>query len=243
MYAYAKYWFFHRLVASALVGVLALGVLSLLPAADTSARPMLELGAMSGAARVIDGDTIVIDGRHIRLEGIDAPERGQRCGRWLFGTWDCGTAASEALHKFLAAGAVGCESRGNDKYGRMLGICFVNGEDVNAKMVRQGYAWAFVKYSQTYVREESEAREAGVGIWQGKAEPAWLYREKRWAGAETAAPNGCAIKGNISSHGRIYYMPWSPGYAMVKIEEGKGERWFCSEAEAAGAGWRPVLTH
>jgi hypothetical protein len=35
-------------------------------------------------------------------------------------------------------------------------------------------------------------------------------------------------------------MPWSPWYASVKIDEGKGERWFCSEAEAQAAGWRPV---
>jgi endonuclease YncB( thermonuclease family) len=241
MYAYAKYLLFRRSVASALVGVLAFGALSLLPAPETSARPALELGAASGTARVIDGDTIVIDGRHIRLEGIDAPEHGQTCARWLFGTWDCGTAAAEKLKSLIAAGPVTCESRGDDKYGRMLGICYVNGVDINAKMVREGLAWAFVKYSQSYVHEEEAARAAGIGIWQGKSEPAWLYRENRWAGAEYSAPNGCAIKGNVTSHGHIYYMPWSPRYGTVKIDEARGERWFCSEAEAIAAGWRAAI--
>jgi hypothetical protein len=63
----------------------------------------------------------------------------------------------------------------------------------------------------------------------------------RWAAAEPSAPEGCAIKGNVTSNGRIYHMPWSPWYAKVRIEPAKGERWFCSEAEAAGAGFRPAM--
>ncbi len=110
-------------------------------------------------------------------------------------------------------------------------------------MVREGLAWAFVKYSQSYVQQEAEARLARVGIWQGDAEPAWVYREKRWAGAEQEAPKGCAIKGNVTEHGHIYHMPWSPWYGKVKIEETKGERWFCSESEAIAAGWRPAALH
>ena len=58
-----------------------------------------------------------------------------------------------------------------------------------------------------------------------------------------AAPEGCAIKGNVTRNGRIYHMPWSPWYAQIKMEPDKGKRWFCSEAEAVAAGWRPVLAH
>ncbi|MEI9901227.1 MAG: thermonuclease family protein [Hyphomicrobium sp.] len=237
-----KYWLTRRTVASALVGVVALGFLLLLPGRDIAARPSSEHGSISGAARVIDGDTIAIEGRSIRLEGIDAPEHGQTCGRRFFGTWKCGAAAAAALADLIAGRVVTCESRSNDKYGRMLGICFVDGDDISAKMVREGFAWAFVKYSQSYAREEAAARASRAGIWTGEAEPAWVYREKRWAGAEQGAPNGCAIKGNLTAYGRIYYMPWSPRYAMVKIEEQKGEHWFCNEAEAVAAGWRPAAT-
>jgi endonuclease YncB( thermonuclease family) len=243
MYAYTKRWLFRRPVASALVGVLALGVLSLMPGRETAAREVAVSGDLTGPARVIDGDTIVIDGRHIRLEGIDAPETAQTCGRRLLGWWNCGRAAANALDKLVAGHNVTCESRGTDKYNRMLGICFVDGRDINAEMVRQGFAWAFVKYSKTYVQQEAEARASHVGIWQGESEPAWVYREKRWAGAEPTAPGGCAIKGNVTEHGHIYHMPWSPWYGKVKIEEAKGERWFCTEAEAIAAGWRPAAMH
>ena len=57
------------------------------------------------------------------------------------------------------------------------------------------------------------------------------------------APSGCAIKGNVTKNGRIYHMPWSPWYAQIKIEPDKGKRWFCTEAEALAAGWRPVQAH
>jgi hypothetical protein len=69
------------------------------------------------------------------------------------------------------------------------------------------------------------------------------FRDKRWASAETAAPNGCAIKGNVTAHGHIYHMPWSPWYGKVRIDPTKGERWFCSESEAKAAGWRPAAAY
>lgn len=240
MYAHAKHLLSRRLAASALVGIVALGILAVLPAREIAARAATERNAVSGVAHVVDGDTIGIRGLHVRLEGIDAPEHGQTCGRRDFGTWKCGEAAGEALHALVANRVVSCENRGRDKYGRMLGICYVDGHDINAEMVREGFAWAFVKYSKSYVREEAEARAERAGIWSGEAQPAWLYREQRWAGAAYTAPAGCAVKGNINARERIYYTPWSSGYAAVKIEEAKGERWFCSEAEAIAEGWRPA---
>ena len=79
----------------------------------------------------------------------------------------------------------------------------------------------------------------------GKARPsrAWEFRAHRWAGAEQDAPKGCAIKGNVTAHGRIYHMPWSPWYGKIRIDEAKGKRWFCTEAEALAAGWRPAAVH
>jgi endonuclease YncB( thermonuclease family) len=198
---------------------------------------------LSGAATVIDGDTIDIAGTRVRLEGIDAPEAGQTCGGKWFGTWDCGTAARNALQKLVARERVDCENAGHDKYGRMLGLCSVGGRDINAEMVREGLAWAFVKYSTTYVEAEAEARTRKAGIWQGEAEPAWVYREKRWAHAENEAPEGCAIKGNVTDRGHIYHMPWSPWYTKVRVDPARGERWFCSEREALAAGWRPAAVN
>jgi hypothetical protein len=90
------------------------------------------------------------------------------------------------------------------------------------------------------VTVEADARTRKVGVWQGPAEAPWDFRHGEWKTAEVAAPKNCAIKGNISSHGHIYHMPWSPWYDRVRIDESRGERWFCSEAEAQAAGWRPA---
>jgi endonuclease YncB( thermonuclease family) len=239
MCAYPR-WYARRSVASALVGVLAIIPLLLIPARHSAAYGGPPENSLSGFARVIDGDTIEVAGHHVRLEGIDAPETAQTCGASGSGTWACGKAAAEALEKLLGAQTVTCDRRGLDKYGSTLGVCFVAGRDVNAQMVREGFAWAFVKYATSYVQEEAEARAMHVGIWQGEAELAWEFRAHRWAGVEQSAPNGCVIKGNVTAHGRIYHMPWSPWYDRVKIDEAKGKRWFCTEAEALAAGWRPA---
>ena len=229
----------HRLVAFALV----LGFLWS-SAPHGKARSEFTSGApLTGQATVIDGDTISIGETRIRLEGIDAPESAQTCRRKWAGSWPCGTAATHALAAMLADKPVRCEPRGLDKYGRTLAVCFIDGQDVNARMVREGHAWAFVRYSRSYVQEEALARAGGIGIWQAETQPAWEFRAHRWTAAEHEAPAGCAIKGNVTRNGRIYHMPWSPWYAQVRIDVDKGKRWFCTEAEAIAAGWRPVQAH
>jgi len=202
-----------------------------------------QLANLVGVAKVVDGDTLVINGTRIRLEGIDAPEAGQTCKRRLLGAWACGAEATNALAHLVQDKQVRCEPRGLDKYGRTLAVCFLDQQDVNAWMVRQGLAWAFIKYSTSYVKEEAEAKSLRIGVWQGEATPPWEYREHRWASAEPQAPQGCAIKGNVTAHGKIYHMPWSPWYAQIRMNPEKGRRWFCTEAEAVAAGWRPVNLH
>ncbi len=201
---------------------------------------------ISGTARVVDGDTLQVAGKRIRLEGIDAPERAQTCPRKWVGTWSCGKAATRWLERFIAGRHVRCRQVGRDKYGRVIGICYAGKDEINSVMVREGLAWAFVKYSERYIGEEAAARRDRKGIWTGAgrkrfAQKAWAYREQRWTFAAQKAPEGCAIKGNISGKGRIYHPPWSPWYSRVKISKARGERWFCSEREAIAAGWRPVV--
>jgi endonuclease YncB( thermonuclease family) len=222
---------------------LAVGFISIGGSVHVSARSDAPPGPLTGEVRVIDGDTIAIGETRVRLEGIDAPEAAQTCRRKWFGWWACGTAATAALTDMISSKPVSCEPRGLDKYGRTLAVCFVDGRDINAQMVRQGYAWAFVRYSTGYVKEEALAKAEGLGIWQGESMPAWEFRAKRWAAVEQQTPEGCAIKGNVTRNGRIYHMPWSPWYAQIKIEPDKGKRWFCTEAEALAAGWRPVQAH
>lgn len=220
---------------------LALAVGALVSPPSAQAR---EAASVVGVVdHVVDGDTLDIGGTRVRLEGIDAPELGQRCGRAWFGTWACGAKAQGALYDLVVGKTVTCSSVGQDKYGRVLGLCSLNGVDINKAMVGRGLAWAFVKYSDRYVADEAQARAAKAGVWQGEATAPWEFRAEKWAGAEQTSPNGCAIKGNVTENGHIYHMPWSPWYGKVKVEPAKGEQWFCSEAEAQSAGFRSVISH
>lgn len=200
---------------------------------------MISLWLLAGCAfaaevRVIDGDTIAIGEERYRLDGIDAPEKAQLCGDWR-----CGQASTEALTRAIRRGTVRCEVLERDKYDRLIATCFVGDQNLSAMMVESGMAWAFRRYSQTYVSHEDRARANRVGIWQGSYETPWDFRAGRWNTAAQTAPEGCPIKGNISANGRIYHPPWSTHYERTRINLARGERWFCSEDEAIAAGWRP----
>lgn len=132
--------------------------------------------AMTGAARVIDGDTLEIEGQRIRLLGIDAPERSQLCRR-AGADWPCGIAASSALSTLIAKGGVTCDMDGRDKYGRALGQCRANDVDLNARMVESGLALG----TGGYFREEWSARQARKGMWSGSFERPSDWRAKNGA--------------------------------------------------------------
>lgn len=194
-----------------------------------------------GVASVIDGDTLEIHGQRIRLHGIDAPESGQSCekdGR----EYRCGQQAALALADKIGRATVRCEQRDIDRYKRIVAVCSFGNVDLNAWMVRQGWAIAYRQYSRDYVDDESAAQAEKAGIWAGRfIEPSKWRRGDRLA-TETAKeppPGSCQIKGNISRSGdRIYHVPGGRYYDPTKIDESKGERWFCSEDEALKAGWR-----
>jgi endonuclease YncB( thermonuclease family) len=212
--------------------------------------------AIVGTAEITDGDSIKINGTSIRLHGIDAAEMSQTCTaapattRFMVhepGTWNCGLEARRALARLIGNAEVSCVETTIDRYGRTVARCRAGETNLNAEMVRQGQAWAFVKYSTDYVEIEKEARAARRGIWQADTQTAWDYRAGKWQAAQVKAPEGCTIKGNVTWTGeRIYHLPWSPWYGTVKMDtassQRKGKRWFCSETEALAAGWRPSAT-
>ncbi len=200
---------------------------------------------VAGVARVIDGDTLAIGATRVRLFGIDAPESHQQCGA-TGALWDCGKIAATRLTA-LAGGGVRCSGDEHDRYGRLIATCRAEGIDLGGRMVEEGLAWAFVRYSDTYVSDEADARSRHVGIWQGAAEAPWEFRANGGfraasgtaAGTEKAGPPGCLVKGNISGNGaRIYHLPGEPSYARTRIDTAKGEAWFCDEAAALAAGFR-----
>lgn len=190
---------------------------------------------VSGRARIIDGDTLELGGETVRLYGIDAPEMSQTCRRPDGRAWACGAWSRDVLAG-LAKGRLRCTGRERDRYGRLVASCEGAGGDLAAQMVAGGAAFAYRQYSLDYVDAEKRAAIAGIGLWNGEAERPDAVRA---ASREAPAPvEGCAIKGNISSRGRIYHVPGSRSWADTRINPGAGERWFCSEAEARAAGWR-----
>ena len=214
---------------------------------DGSRRTVALDEYLSGPARVIDGDTIAIGAARVRLHGVDAPESEQSCladGK----RWPCGQRAARALAGEIGGRTVACSERDRDRYGRLVAVCRHDGQDVNAWLVAQGWALAYRRYSRAYVHEESSARAARRGIWRGEFVAPWDWRRaERLARPRREAPrmtegvqSNCRIKGNISYNRgkRIYHMPGDRDYARTKISPTRGERWFCSEAEARAAGWR-----
>jgi len=193
-----------------------------------------------GRAVVGTGDTLRLQGTSVRLSGIEAPDHGQQCMRDGSKHWKCGVAAKQALAKLVSGQTVACDVSGRDRAGVPLATCYVKDKDLAAELVRAGHVFSSGGLFSGYSGVESEAKSLKAGIWAGEAQRPADYRAKRWEEAKRAAPDGCPIKGSVSSGSRVYVLPWSPKYDHVKIKSAKGERWFCSEQEAQSAGWRPV---
>lgn len=131
---------------------------------------------ISGTALIVDGDTITISGNKIRLNGIDTPEKDQTCRRAGV-TWSCGYEATETLRNWTYTKEVRCVGDTKDRYGGLIANCFVDGYNVNARLVYEGLALAYRKYSKQYVPEEDKARAAKRGMWAGEFVAPWDWRE------------------------------------------------------------------
>ena len=139
----------------------------------------------SGQVRVIDADTVDVDGTRYRLFGIDAPETRQTCRTWGR-TWNCGTAATEAL--MSRADGMTCEGGDTDRFGRTIGVCSSGGDDLNAWLVAKGWALAYRQFSDDYAGEEEQARSNRRGIHRGEFVEPWSWRQgKRLEGEDTFA--------------------------------------------------------
>src|SRR5512135_1562290 len=81
---------------------------------------------VAGSATVIDGDTLIVAGERVHLEGIDAPELHQTCT--AYGQeWPCGRTSADWLREHLNGRQVECIGHARDRYRRLLAICYVGG--------------------------------------------------------------------------------------------------------------------
>nr|DAN08768.1 MAG TPA: SNc [Caudoviricetes sp.] len=132
----------------------------------------IPLFAISGQViKISDGDTITILQNKtqikVRLFGIDAPELKQPYGK----------KSKQFLANLIAGEVVEVDENGKDRYKRTIGTIYLNGADINAQMVANGYAWAYRKFSKKYTVQESRAKKQGLGLWRDKEPtPPWEWR-------------------------------------------------------------------
>ena len=132
--------------------------------------------SFADSLRIVDGDTIVLNGEKIRFTGIDTPELKQTC---LHDDQEvgCGMTAKMLLAKKISNATIECISEGKDTYKRTLAECFVNGESLSKFLVRSGYAFAYRKYSTKLVKDEEFAKAIKLGMWAMTFQYPWDFRK------------------------------------------------------------------
>lgn len=137
-----------------------------------------------GSVRVVNGDTLMMDGHYIRLFAIDAPEADQTCANKMGRAYHCGRVAATWLRDWLMDNPVECHIMQQDKNGNMMGVCSLGQYDIGAALVNAGWAIAYTKYSDVYVPYQEQAMSRRDGLWQGK-----FYSPEDWRKMKARKPN------------------------------------------------------
>ena len=116
--------------------------------------------------KIIDGDTIHLNNEKIRFTGIDTPELKQTCNKNNEIVY-CGIQARQLLINKIGKNKVKCVREGKDQYKRTLAECFVNDLSLSKFLVREGYAFAYRKYSKKFIEDENFAKDSNLGLWAG----------------------------------------------------------------------------
>ena len=132
--------------------------------------------SLANNLKVIDGDTIVLNGEKIRFSGIDTPELKQTCLKDNEKV-GCGMLAKMLLVKKIGNNTPICIGKKKDFYKRTLAECFVNGESLSKFLVRSGYAFAYRKYSTKFVEDENFAKTKKLGMWSMTFQYPWDFRK------------------------------------------------------------------
>ena len=126
--------------------------------------------------KIIDGDTIHLNNEKIRFTGIDTPELKQTCKKNSEIIY-CGIEARQLLIDKIGKDKVICVREGKDQYKRTLAECFVNDLSLSRYLVREGYAFAYRKYSKKFINDEDFAKKNNMGMWSMNFEYPWDWRK------------------------------------------------------------------
>ena len=224
--------------------------------------------SQSSAATAIvrDGGTLQLGNVTYRLDGIDVPTVDQLCIDEHADVWTCGIEARDQLTKLVGGKQVRCDDLGPDPAykKRQIGVCKIEGETTSLSqlLVRNGFALNVeTSASGRFQVDEARAKEDHRGLWKGCFAAPREFRAGKKDGAllggscpadrdkeirealfpdELAMPSGCSIKGKFAVRARvtgnlgIYHLQACRSYPALT----KPDRWFCSEEDAQGAGFR-----
>lgn len=202
-----------RLVLGALITSIVLNIF-LLTKGNSSDTGVAVIG-------VIDGDTLVLDGKtRVRLRYADAPEL-EFCG---------GEEAKDLLDKLVVGKNVRITEQVPDQYGRAMALVYEGSRLVNLQMLDSG--WVRYHHDNTKLTEELKAVAD-----EAKGEQRGIFGSCQ--SKENTKQPKCNIKGNIdkANDAKRYYIPGCAQYAFTIVEEDVGEQWFCTESEARKAGY------
>lgn len=170
---------------------------------------------------VIDGDSFKIgNDQTIRFLSLDAPDIKYCAGK----------EAKDVLTKKIEGKTVILKELKTDKYGRIMAMVFLNGENINEYMIKNGLAlhlWDNTKELKILGQANDFARDNRLGIFSPEC-----YQ------TEPPSPK-CSIKGSINpaTKEKTYTYPGCDRYSLTVIEKYKGEDWYCTESEAKKAGY------
>ncbi len=144
-----------------------------------------EVKIISGLAKVSDGDTIRIDKKKIRLLGIDAPEKKQKCKKSKISLsfitfnkdYSCGEISTNKLKNKINNKFITCKSNNKDRYNRFIAECYIGKTNINKWMILNGHAVAYRKYSKKFVAQENLAKKEKLGLWSGTFQMPWEWRK------------------------------------------------------------------
>ena len=224
-----------------------------------SPAPVAAGVVIEGVAHFVDADTIDIAGVRIRVQGIDAPELDETCQRDNGAVWHCGAWSAQEARRRWQGEWLTCFDLGERTHDRVVAQCLHDGRDIAAVMVAEGVVLSCPRYavhhdhSRGYLDAEKDAAFAGLGLHVGPPfsrggfcdipgqPPPVALPARLPADPTSAAPDpACTIKGNVNRAGdRIYHLPGQVNYDDINMNAPE-KRWFCTEAEARAAGWRPA---
>jgi endonuclease YncB( thermonuclease family) len=137
-------------------------------------------GRAAAADQVIDGDTLVVEGQHMRLYGVDAFEPEQTCLDRQGRPGHCGTAAKAALAELVQGEAIACTVVADEPTDGYVARCTGrDGIDLGGYLVRAGLALADPQAGKAYLADQAAAKASAVGAWGGTFSPPWQWRSEQ----------------------------------------------------------------